>query len=150
MRKPNLRRWLEGWLRKLVGTEERSAIENRRLDILHTLLREVFPQGTPYQYDVAPSFLQRELDLTHPIRVSLVLPQLPLIIDVMGPEASPLFAQAEPYTTRVAWEALQEELLRKRQLIQRYGCPYLVVHYFDTATSLALKERVSTLLGRNP
>jgi hypothetical protein len=120
----------------------------RRQTILTTLLHQVIPSGTPYQFDVALSFLQPgQIDPTDPVRLALFLHTAPLAIDVLGPESRPAFAQAERLLSRPDWERRQRQLAFKRQALGAYGCPYLVIWDDEPVDPVSLTERIRALRG---
>jgi hypothetical protein len=136
-------------------TAARAAAVRQQIDrCVVNLLREVFPERTPFQYDTALSFLQPSaaapLDPADPVRLTLFFPRLPLAIDVLGPEAHREWEEARDWTTRDAWERLQERRAQTEQLLSRYRVPYLLLTTHDPLDPANLRQRVRECLGRYP
>lgn len=133
--------WLWSWRR----WQDRPRIEA----LAERLLQFALPPHTPYQYDPALSFLQPPgRPLGQAVRVTLFLPELPLAVDLLGPEADPRFDRVWLFLGRPAWERVQADLAWKRRQLERYRCPYLVLTPNDPVDLTFLAERVRLLAGR--
>ena len=154
----SLLRWLPA-VRRAFRRREIALQRARLREQIHrtvvNLLREVFPERTPFQYDTALSFLQpatadAPLDPADPVRVTLFFPKLPLALDIVGPDRHPDWAEAREWTDREAWQRDQERRARVEQLLSRYRIPYLVLTTHEPLDPVNLRQRVRERLGRNP
>jgi hypothetical protein len=150
----NWRDLLATWKDRLAEPRRRrarEATETWRLGVLQTLISEVLEPDEPWQQGTALSFLQSPpVRLTHAVRVDLFLPEIPLAIDVLGPEARGHYRDAQGHLTLFQWQELMEELAWKRQRLARYRCPYLTVDDDEAVDSASLRERIRTLTGTYP
>lgn len=124
-----------------------------RLELLDRLVTDVLPRE-PYQFESALSFLQEHAKLAAwypfgPIRLDLFYHTLPLAIDVVGPEGSPQYPTAAPYLTKSDWSERQRCLALKRDRLERYQCPYLILTPDEPLDPASLKAKISNWLGRN-
>lgn len=139
------------WIRRLfLGAARRRREETRvwKSTVLQTLLTEVVDPEIPYVRDALFSWLITGEDgPKHLRRLDLFLPEVPLAVDVLGPEYSEDWELARPFVPdRKVWEALQEDLTLRRQRMQGYGCPYLEIRHSEAVSAAALHERTRRLL----
>jgi hypothetical protein len=114
--------------------------------VLETFVRDVFRPDVPFVLDAAFSWLfDRRTELSTPRRLDLFLPEVPLAIDILGPEYAETWPDAEEYVEREEWEALQAAQARRRQIMKHHRCPYLEVRHGELVNVSSLKERISIL-----
>lgn len=131
-----------------------------RLSVVETLVSDVLQPGVPYVYDAVFSWLQTDPSVlplprgatdAPAFRLTLFLPEVPLALDVLGPEYSERYEDAASYVdSRAEWEALQHQFQERRARLQQVGCPYLFIRYSDPVAAPILKERIRLLTDRRP
>lgn len=121
----------------------------RRELVLQTILK-IVPEGTPYWYDAALSFLQpKALDFQHPARLDLFFHDLDtfhLAVDVLGPECRPRYTDAAPYISRVDWEIRRAQLDYRSWVLSEYHSPYLIVTDDEPVDPVSLASRLQILV----
>lgn len=131
------------FLRKKKREEER----DWRALAINTLILAVLPKGTPYYYDTAFSFLQKNVvHLDDSIRVDLFIPDLDLFIDMILPSQDTDYRTARPYISRKDWEVVRERLAAKCSTLEKYYCRHLLIYHFESIDPHSLKERIRHLV----
>ena len=133
------------WLR----SRRRAHLDQQKQETLHTLLESIIPSGVPYQYDVVPSFLQENpSDLRHPIRLTLLLPDVPLAIDLLGQESAETYPEARRYCSFDMWRRNRSGLAFKTLRLREYFCPYLILRLDQDPLDLySIRENIRRITG---
>lgn len=119
------------------------------VDIAKTIVTDIFPNEA-WHYNVSPSFMQLDdLDLNNPVSISIMLPDIPLAIDILWEKYDADYRNAKHYIGRQEWEVEQKKLSRKINRlagVQR-PCPYIIIREYQPTDVDSLKKQIRSVIG---